>query len=267
MHTTRTIKNVMHVCSTSSVILNNEAQLIFRDLHSETVKNDDNSSRYEISSHEPSAYDGAHKEEKEEGERKGKKEDVEEQNVQKNEEEEVFKSMPVTVTVTVLVLVRSKPPYPLPTLLKKKNCSLMSVDSRETFHSPVERQRGVTACLSWALCWTCVLLCLCVCFLQGGVEGSLVMLENTLLSVVKTVPLLVRVPSMQVSVSAPFLHQDNNTIVNYLDHVSAAPCMLLSSPIVMIVPHDEGALLSESIYQRTSNFENMKKKIHGAFFL
>ena len=66
----------MHVCSTSSVILNNEAQLIFRDLHSETVKNDDNSSRYEISSHEPSAYDGAHKEEKEEGERKGKKEDV-----------------------------------------------------------------------------------------------------------------------------------------------------------------------------------------------
>ena len=242
---------------------NKAAQFILHDLHSErslkSVKNDDNSSRDEIS-HEPSAYDDAHKEEKEEveegGGEKKKKKDAEEQNMQKNEEEEVFKSMPVIVRLTPLA--------PLP-LLKKKNCSLTSVDSGETFQSLVERQRGVAAYFSWTLCWMFALLCLCVCFVPGGMEGSLVLLEHTL-RVMKTVPSL-EVPSMPVSAS--FLHQYDNTTLTHLDHVPAAPCILLLPPIVsidrMVVPHED-ALSPESICQRTSIFENMKKKIHRTFF-
>ena len=176
--------------------------------------------------------------------------------MQKNEEEEVFKSMPVIVRLTPLA--------PLP-LLKKKNCSLTSVDSGETFQSLVERQRGVAAYFSWTLCWMFALLCLCVCFVPGGVEGSLVLLEHTL-PVMKTVPSL-EVPSMPVSAS--FLHQYDNTTLTHLDHVPAAPCILLLPPIVsidrMVVPHED-ALSPESICQRTSIFENMKKKIHRTFF-
>ena len=180
--------------------------------------------------------------------------------MEENEEEEVFKAMPVTVRPT---------PFPLP-LLKKKNCSLVSaVDSGKTFHFNVERQRGVTACLAWALCWTLALLCLYVCFVPERVEGSLVMLQRRLPPVVKTVPLL-NVLSMPVSVlSAPFLHQDDNTMLTHLDFVSPAPCVLLLPPIVsirMVVPHEE-ALFSESICQRTSVFENVKKKVHGTFYL
>ena len=41
----------------------------------------------------------------------------------------------------------------------------------ETFHSFIgsARQRSLTACLSWTLGWTLVLLCLCMCFVSGGV--------------------------------------------------------------------------------------------------
>jgi len=163
------------------------------------------------------------------------------------EEEEVFKSMPVTVTVR-----------PTPPLLKKKNCSLVSavIDSGKTFHSNVERQRGVTACLARALCWTLALLCLCVCFVPERVEGSLVMLQRRLHPVVKTVPLL-NVLSMPVSVlSAPFLHQDDNTMLTHLDFVTPAPCVLLLPPIVHV-----------SNRMVPSVFENVKKKVHGTFFL
>jgi hypothetical protein len=227
------------------------AQFILLGLHnSETVKNDDNSSRDE-SSHEPPACNGARKEGKEEGEKKETK-DVQEQNMEKNEEEEVFKSMPVTVTVRPT-------PFPLP-LLKKKNCSLVSaVDSGKTFHSHVERQRGVTctACLSCTLCWTFALLCLCVCFVPERVEGSLVVLQRRLHPVVKTVPLL-NVLSMPVSVlSAPCLHQDDNTMLTHLDFVSPAPCVLLLPPIIHV--HVSNRMVP-------SVFENVKKKVHGTFF-
>ena len=169
--------------------------------------------------------------------------------MEKNDEEEVFKSMPVTVTVRPT-------PFPLP-LLKKKNCSLVSaVDSGKTFHSHVERQRGVTACLAWALCWTLALLYLCVCFVPERVEGSLVMLQRRLHPVVKTVPLL-NVLSMPVSVlSAPFLHQEDNTMLTHLDFVTPAPCVLLLPPIV----HVSNPMVP-------SVFENVKKKVHGTFFL
>jgi hypothetical protein len=232
------------------------AQSILRGLHnSETDKNDDDSSRDGGSSHEPPAYmyNGAHMEEKGEGEKK-KKQDVQEQNMEENEVKEVFKSMPVTVTVRPT-------PFPLP-LLKKKICSLVSaVDSGKTFHSHVERQRGVTACLAWALCWTLALLCLCllclcVCFVPERVEGSFVMLQRRLHPVVKTVPLL-NVLSMPVSVlSAPFLHQDDNTMLTHLDFVTPAPCVLLLPPIVHV-----------SNRMVPSVFENVKKKVHGTFFL
>ena len=160
--------------------------------------------------------------------------------MEENEEEEVFKSMPVPVTVRPT-------PFPLP-LLKKKNCSLVS--------AVIERQRGVTACLAWALCWTLALLCLCVCFVPERVEGSLVMLQRRFPPVVKIVPLL-NVLSMPVSVlSAPFLHQEDNTMLTHLDFVTPAPCVLLLPPIVHV-----------SNRMVPSVFENVKKKVHGTFFL